>query len=663
MAACGIQNSACAQNSVIALHRWSRTATDGLTGSRGTPVTVTWSVIRDGQTFSNFNSSNETNLIDFLDTQWSVDNGSSTSFESRPWFVPLQASIQRWSELAGITFEYESNDSGEFGLPGAIGVRGDIRIGGSSNRGVAAAAFFPDNGELFVNTNQMLAFDPDSSNNNLSFRNIFSHEIGHSLGLSHLLGQPSLLNPILPTAFDGPQFHDILAMQRSYGDALEKNGGNDTFATATSLGTIPIDGKAQIGMDSPDIGGNAAGILPNQTDFVSIDDNDDTDFFKFSVTSRSEASFLLDPRGPVYIVGVQVSALSRPNQEFNGSQRSDLALAIFDANGVQLSLLDLTSAGDNELVNRFQLPEPGEYFARITGRDDDTQMYSFSVAVDSSSPIADPNIIMQDDFTSGGVTRTDINYSRPSDARQGTSVVNAQLVAGTTDSANASVLLVDDQLSLNVSTDGSSSTNLAFVDLNRNFLPQLDGQTWEVRFDLNIDADAGINNELFSFVFNDDFDDDDDLAIQLRANGDVTASAGEFNQTTRVFSADNTYQYRLLVDETGNTAYASLFINETLVVDRQAFTLEDTGRYFGFRSQVSNSTLGFDALVDNFEIRLTSPVLLGDVNLDGIANFMDISPFVTILALSGFQTEADINRDDTVDFLDISPFIALLSSQ
>ena len=54
--------------------------------------------------------------------------------------------------------------------------------------------------------------------------------------------------------------------------------------------------------------------------------------------------------------------------------------------------------------------------------------------------------------------------------------------------------------------------------------------------------------------------------------------------------------------------------------------------------------------------------LLGDVNLDGNVNFLDISPFIALLANGGFQTEADINGDGMVSFLDIAPFIAILSS-
>ena len=57
-----------------------------------------------------------------------------------------------------------------------------------------------------------------------------------------------------------------------------------------------------------------------------------------------------------------------------------------------------------------------------------------------------------------------------------------------------------------------------------------------------------------------------------------------------------------------------------------------------------------------------SSFLLGDVNQDGIVNFLDISPFITQLSVGTFLAEADIDGNGVVNFLDISPFIILLSS-
>lgn len=65
----------------------------------------------------------------------------------------------------------------------------------------------------------------------------------------------------------------------------------------------------------------------------------------------------------------------------------------------------------------------------------------------------------------------------------------------------------------------------------------------------------------------------------------------------------------------------------------------------------------------NFQLNVTRPstaTLLGDVNLDGAVNFLDISPFIAVLSANGFQLEADVNGDDAVNFLDISAFIDLL---
>ena len=55
-------------------------------------------------------------------------------------------------------------------------------------------------------------------------------------------------------------------------------------------------------------------------------------------------------------------------------------------------------------------------------------------------------------------------------------------------------------------------------------------------------------------------------------------------------------------------------------------------------------------------------VLRGDVNLDGMVNFLDIAPFISRLSGGQLQAEADVNEDGVVNFLDIAPFIQALSS-
>lgn len=59
--------------------------------------------------------------------------------------------------------------------------------------------------------------------------------------------------------------------------------------------------------------------------------------------------------------------------------------------------------------------------------------------------------------------------------------------------------------------------------------------------------------------------------------------------------------------------------------------------------------------------KVMSMTLLGDVNLDGTVNFLDINPFIGVLSSGGFQAEADCDESGAVNFLDITVFIAILS--
>ena len=53
--------------------------------------------------------------------------------------------------------------------------------------------------------------------------------------------------------------------------------------------------------------------------------------------------------------------------------------------------------------------------------------------------------------------------------------------------------------------------------------------------------------------------------------------------------------------------------------------------------------------------------MLGDVNEDETVDFLDISPFISVLSGGTFQAEADCDENGVVDFLDISPFITILA--
>lgn len=72
----------------------------------------------------------------------------------------------------------------------------------------------------------------------------------------------------------------------------------------------------------------------------------------------------------------------------------------------------------------------------------------------------------------------------------------------------------------------------------------------------------------------------------------------------------------------------------------------------------------YDLLQPTFaraNITVDATVLLGDVNLDGMVTFGDITDFVGLLASEDYQIQADCNQDSYVNFFDITFFIDILS--
>ncbi len=360
--------------------------------SLGSPLTLTWGFLRDGNHVDGGGAAGSS-LISSFDATFGAGPGGS-DLTLRPWFTHFQNSFNRWSQVSGLSYQYETNDDGanqndNFANRGILGVRADIRIGARAmapGSNVLAYNFFPNGGDMVINTNFMSSFG-NSTNNYRYLRNVVMHEHGHGIGCDHCDSNNAgfLMEPFIQTGFDGPQFHDILLAQRGYGDVYEKsNGGlgNDIAARATPLGAISHGGSVSIGNDARDLSVGA-----NEVDFVSIDSQTDTDFFSFSISSSSMVNVLLESLGPTYNVGSQGGS----QVSFNTKERSDLSLALFDVNGTSMLASSNTSGfGGNESIN-FNLMNAGTYFLRVTGLNNpdsyfDTQMYGLSVTAAVPEP-------------------------------------------------------------------------------------------------------------------------------------------------------------------------------------------------------------------------------------------------------------------------------------
>jgi hypothetical protein len=370
------------------ISRWSGSAAiapvQGYT--QGSPLTLTWGFVPEGTALGGGGISN---LITAFDATYG-NGGGGSNLTNRPWFTHFVNSFNRWSQVSGLSYQYESADDGlAHGASthnfGALGLRADLRIGGKNidgPSGTLAYNYFPTNGDMVIDTADMALYG-NAANSYRFLRNVVMHEHGHGMGCSHCESNTTgfLMEPFIQTGFDGPQYHDILVAQRGYGDVNEKSNaglGNDIFTRATSLGSIPFGSSVSIGNDARDltVGGS-------EVDFVSIDDNTDTDFFSFSVAGAGPVSVLLESLGQTYNVGPQGGT----QISFNTRQRSDLSLSLFGTDGTTLlQSSNTTGLGGNESLN-FNLGSGGTYFLRITGVDNidtigvDTQFYGLNVQV------------------------------------------------------------------------------------------------------------------------------------------------------------------------------------------------------------------------------------------------------------------------------------------
>ncbi|MEQ1904302.1 MAG: matrixin family metalloprotease [Pirellulaceae bacterium] len=358
--------------------------------AQGSPLTLTWGFMANGTVINDNAHSGFPNGVNNLQTRLNTIYGSQAV-----WQPHFQSVFNRWSAVSGLSYVFEANDDGAAigtnTFPGGqVGVRADVRIGGKAldgNSNVLAYNYFPNVGDMVIDTNDN--FYNDISSSSIRLRNVVAHEHGHGIGMAHAesttvpAGQ-FLMEPFFSNAFDGPQYWDILVAHRGYGDVHEKSFsglGNDIATRATALGNVVTGGSVSIGNDARNLP-----VAPTEIDFVSIDDNTDTDFFSFQVSAPGNVSILLESLGQQFTIGPQ-DGVNGNEPLFDTQLRSDLVLSLFASNGsTLLASVNATSFGGNETISNFILGNAGTYFVRVTGVDNtdsiylDTQFYGLNVS-------------------------------------------------------------------------------------------------------------------------------------------------------------------------------------------------------------------------------------------------------------------------------------------
>ncbi len=370
--------------------RWQNTATDGFSGnSRGTPRTLTWGIVPDGTSITGGaeEPTAPSNLIARLDTIYGTSGGADLT--TRSWYTHFEDAFERWEDLSGLTFNYEPNDGGAAitnfsnSQKGVLGSYADHRIGGhpiDGNSGTLAYNYFPDHADMVIDTND--SFYTNTNLGSIRLENVLMHEIGHGIGIRHVISNDSnqLMEPFINTSFRGPQIDDILAVHRNYGDVHEKNGGNDTPATAMSLGTLSGGDSWSIGTD-----GSSNSVNFSQVDFISIDGNSDDDYFVLNVSQSALIDITLTQVGITYNEGQQDDP-DNPNDgngaqsPFDTSSLNPLSLSLLDSS-VTLSSGTPLPLGNGESISAFTLSPGTDYYLHVEGSVDNVQLYQLDVAL------------------------------------------------------------------------------------------------------------------------------------------------------------------------------------------------------------------------------------------------------------------------------------------
>ena len=327
--------------------------------AQGAPVTLRWSMPADGLSISDGvfgGAASPNNLNATFTTKFgSVEAGKNL----------LRQVFQRWADLSGISYTEVTDDGASFPNSSGGATRGDIRIVGRTfgATGVLAYNYFPNNGDMVIVTSNSNSWS--AANNNRYFRNIIAHEHGHGLGFDHVCptSQTKLMEPLASSAFDGPQADDIRCVQRAYGDNYEPN---DTAATATTTAL------------------NASGTTSLLN--VSLDDNLDVDFFKFTATAGSTINISLQAPGTTYLSGPQNangSCSAGTSLNSRTIHNMDFQVLRGATGSTVVTTVAAAAAGSTESVTGLLLPATDTYFIRVfpSTTTDDIQMYTLVTTI------------------------------------------------------------------------------------------------------------------------------------------------------------------------------------------------------------------------------------------------------------------------------------------
>ncbi|MFP6764498.1 MAG: Calx-beta domain-containing protein, partial [Planctomycetaceae bacterium] len=150
-------------------------------------------------------------------------------------------------------------------------------------------------------------------------------------------------------------------------------------------------------------------VAITDTEFVSIDGQNDTDIYSFTVAADASVSLSLSPVGPTYQQGRQDGVQS----SYDAASQSDLSLQLLGTDGSVLETRNATGIGSGESVSDFDLDTAGTYFVRITGATENVvQLYELDVTVVIDVAPSDVSIVTAaSEQAEGNTGTTDFTFT------------------------------------------------------------------------------------------------------------------------------------------------------------------------------------------------------------------------------------------------------------
>ena len=340
--------------------RWTLTMY-GNTGSIGTACRFGYSFVPDGTEVPNSGLGFGPSVLQgTLTGQF----GGNTAL----WKQKFRQMFDAWGEVSGLQYDEVSDDGAPLHFfPGQIGSRGDLRISGIplEDPFVLAYNFFPNGGDMVINTD----WDWGVPQNDYRFlRNTLGHEHGHGMGLGHVMpmNETKLMEPVLTTAFDGPQSDDIQGCQFLYGDVREDN---DDIGHATDLGVVANNQAVEL---------------------LAVERPADRDWYLVGIPAGMSLTVRAEPVGETYLVGPQGG---NPVLR-NGKAINNLRISAYESNGTTLiGSSNVGGLGFPETLQSIQRPSNGLVAVKldVTTIKEDIQRYRLVFQLTSSSGTFAPN--------------------------------------------------------------------------------------------------------------------------------------------------------------------------------------------------------------------------------------------------------------------------------